>query len=130
MHICALTVTCTVHLIGTRCYSVDDILIIAHESSKINRLKSELSKSFATKDLGSTKQILGMKISCDRENKKLWLSQESYIDKVLKRFNMSKAKVVCSPLVGHLKLSYKKCPTSEKDMNEMKKFLMHLLLVV
>ena len=86
---------------------VDDMLIISHDSSKIDRLKRELSKSFAMKDLGSTKQILGMKISRDRKNMKLWLSQESYIEKVLERFNMSKAKVVCSPLVSHLKLSSK-----------------------
>ena len=73
------------------------------------------------KDLGSTKQILGMRISRDRKNRKLWLSQESYIEKVLERFNMSKAKAVCSPLAGHLKLSLKQCPTSEKDMKEMRK---------
>ena len=53
---------------------VDDMLIIGHDSSKIDRLKRELSKSFSMKDLGSAKQILGMKISCDRKNRKLWLS--------------------------------------------------------
>ena len=100
---------------------VDDMLIIDHDSSKIDRLKKELSKSFAMKDLGSVKQILGMKISRDRKNRKLWLSQESYIEKVLERFNMSKANAICSPLAGHLKLSSKQCPTSEKDMKEMSK---------
>ena len=53
---------------------VDDMLIIGHDSSKIDRLKKELSKSFAMKDLGSVKQILSMKISHDRKNMKLWLS--------------------------------------------------------
>ena len=32
---------------------VDDMLIIGHDSSKIDRLKRELSKTFAMKDLGS-----------------------------------------------------------------------------
>ena len=110
---------------------VDDMLIIGHDSSKIDKSKRDLNKSFAMKDLGSTKQKLGMKISHDRKNRKLWLSQESYIEKVLERFNMSKAKVVCSLLADHLKLSSKQCPTSEKDMKEMSKvpyakFLMHL----
>ena len=100
---------------------VDDMMIIGHDSSKIDRLKKELSKSFAMKDLGSAKHILGMKISHDRKNRKLWLSQESYIEKVLERFNMSKAKAVCSPLATHLKLSSKQCPTSEKDKKEMSK---------
>ena len=54
---------------------VDDMLIIGHDSSKIDRLKREISKSFAVNDLGSAKQILGMKISRDRKNRKLWLSQ-------------------------------------------------------
>ena len=100
---------------------VNDMLIIGHDSSKIDSLKRELSKSFAMKDLGSAKQILGMKISRDRKNRKIWLSQESYIENVLERFNMSKAKAVCSPLAGHLKLSSNRCPTSEKDMKEISK---------
>ena len=64
-------------------------------------LKRELSKSFAMKDLGSVKLILGMKISRDKKNRKLWLSQESYTEKVLERFNMSKAKTICSPLANN-----------------------------
>ena len=70
---------------------VDDMLIIGHDSSKIDKLKRELSKSFTMKDLGLVKQILSMKISRDRKNRKHWLSLESYIEKVLERFNMSKA---------------------------------------
>ena len=50
---------------------VDNMLIIGHDSSQIDRLKKELSKSFAMKDLGSAKWILSMKISCDRKNRKL-----------------------------------------------------------
>ena len=45
-------------------------------------MKRALSKSFPMKDLGTTKHILGVKISRDRKNRKLWLSQESYIKKV------------------------------------------------
>ena len=63
-----------------------------------------------------------MKILCDMKNRKLWLSRESYIEKDLERFNLSKGKAVCSPRAGHLKLSSKQYPTSEKDMKEMSKF--------
>lgn len=58
---------------------VDDMLIIGQNTNKIGRLKEELSKTFAMKDLGSAKQILGMKISHDRKENKLWLSQENYM---------------------------------------------------
>ncbi|CAJ2642124.1 unnamed protein product [Trifolium pratense] len=100
---------------------VDDMLIVGHDTKKIQSLKKELSMSFAMKDLGPTKQILGMRISRDRKNGKLWLSQHNYIEKVLERFNMSKAKPVSTPLAGHLKLSSEQCPTSEKDKEDMKK---------
>ena len=51
----------------------------------------------------------------------LQLSQESYIEKVLERFNMNKAKLVGCPLSGHFKLSSNQCPTSEKDKEEILK---------
>ena len=34
---------------------VDDMLIIGHDANKIEKLKGELSRSFAMKDLGSCK---------------------------------------------------------------------------
>ena len=71
------------------------------------------------KDLGLVKQILGMNIYYDKKSRKLWLSQENYIEKVLENINMNKAKTVCSPLVGHFKFNSTQCPISEKDMKEM-----------
>jgi hypothetical protein len=46
---------------------VNDILIVGRDTSKIDRLKEELSKFFAMKDLGPARKILGMKISWDRK---------------------------------------------------------------
>jgi hypothetical protein len=40
------------------------------------------------KDLGSSKKILGMRITRDRKNRKLTLSQGEYIETVLERFRM------------------------------------------
>ncbi|KAH0719092.1 hypothetical protein KY285_015123 [Solanum tuberosum] len=73
------------------------------------------------KDLGLARQILGMQIVRDRDAKKLWLSQEKYIQKVLRRFNMDKAKVVSTPIVMHFKLSTKHCPSSDGEKEYMKK---------
>ena len=52
---------------------VDDMLIVGKDTKKIMRLKKEQGKSFAMKDLGPTKQILGMHIVLDRTKKVLWL---------------------------------------------------------
>ena len=55
-----------------------------------------------------------MKVIRDMKKKKLWLSQEKFIEKVLKRFHISQAKFVVTPLANHFKLSYAQCPTREK----------------
>ena len=71
------------------------------------------------KDLGSARQILGMQILHDRKAKKLWLSQEKYIERVLERFNMKHAKPVSTPLGAHFKLRNKSCSSSKKVKKDM-----------
>uniref|UniRef100_A0A3Q7IFZ7 Reverse transcriptase Ty1/copia-type domain-containing protein n=1 Tax=Solanum lycopersicum TaxID=4081 RepID=A0A3Q7IFZ7_SOLLC len=88
------------------------MLVVGHNTCRIQKLKLELSKSFAMKDLGPTRQILGMQIVRDRKTKKL---------KVLHRFSMDKAKVVSTPLAMHFKLSTKQCPSSDDEKEDMKK---------
>ena len=98
---------------------VDDMLIVGQDLNMINRLKVELSKTFDMKDLGPSKHILGMQITRDRESKKLWLSQETYIERILERFNMQHSKPVSTPLATHFKLSRKCCPVTEEERDEM-----------
>ena len=94
---------------------VDDMLIVGKNVSMIDRLKEQLGKAFAMKDMGAAKQILGIRIIRDRKEKKLWLSQEHYIKRVLQRFHMEKAKVVSTPLATHFKLSSKQSPSNEDE---------------
>ncbi|KAL4559836.1 hypothetical protein LXL04_031982 [Taraxacum kok-saghyz] len=98
---------------------VDDMLIVGKNAKRITQLKKELSKSFAMKDLGPAKQILGVRITRDRASRKLHISQEQYIEKVLRRFNMDKAKVVSSPLTTNFKLTDRDCPSIKKEIEEM-----------
>jgi len=53
---------------------VDDKLIVRMNSSRIDRLKKQLSQSFAMKDLGPAKQILGVHIHRCKKDKKLFIS--------------------------------------------------------
>lgn len=69
------------------------------------------------KDLESVRQILGMSY-CDTGDMKLWVSQEKYIEKVLKQFYMKDAKPVSGPLGGHFKLT--KNDLSDNEIEEMK----------
>ena len=62
---------------------IDDMLMTTQKKSKINKLKKLLSREFEKKDLGAAKKILGMEIHKDQKARKLFLSQQKYIEKVL-----------------------------------------------
>ena len=57
------------------------------------------------KDLGAAKQIIGMRITKDKANGKLKLSQIEYVKKVLNKYNMNEAKLVSTPLDSNFRLS-------------------------
>lgn len=98
---------------------VDDMLIAAKNMSKIQVLKKQLSDEFEMKDLGAAKKILGMEIRRDRTSKKLCLSQKSYIERVLERFGMHKAKPVQTPLASHFRLSALDSPQNNDEEKAM-----------
>ena len=93
---------------------MDDILIVGHDKNMINKLKTDLDSIFEMEDLGPVQQILGIKIMRDRNDKKMWLSQEKYMEKVLYKFNMKDAKPVGTPLAPNIKLSDDLCPCDDK----------------
>ncbi|GJX41309.1 gag-pol polyprotein, partial [Tanacetum coccineum] len=86
---------------------------------RINKLKAQLAREFEMKDLRPTNKILGMKIHRDRVSKKIWLSQKSYVRKILQRFNMQDCKPISTPFPTNVKLSFKMSPSSEKERMEM-----------
>jgi len=108
------------HIIILMLY-VDDMLIACRDTSKINKLKEILSSEFDMKDLGAAKKILGMEIKRDRDNMRLYLSQSKYIGKVLEKFHMVNAKPVSTPLAAHFNLSAKQSPSTDDEVQEMKK---------
>jgi hypothetical protein len=82
-------------------------------------LKKKLTNSFAMKDLGVAKKILDMRITRDRKNHKLELSQGEYIEKVLERFRMQNAKPISTPLANYFKLSKEMCPKTQEEIEYM-----------
>uniref|UniRef100_A0ACD5Z7T1 Uncharacterized protein n=1 Tax=Avena sativa TaxID=4498 RepID=A0ACD5Z7T1_AVESA len=98
---------------------VDDMLIAAKRMKEITTLKAHLSSEFEMKDLGAAKKILGMKIKLDRKSRFLFLSRQSYVEKVLQRFNMHDAKSINTPVAPHFKLSALQCPSSGEDIEYM-----------
>lgn len=83
---------------------VDDMLIASGDKAEIKQVKECLSKEFEMKDLGNASKILGMDIIRNREEGWLILSQENYLEKVLKNFKMEEARPVVAPIATHMKL--------------------------
>lgn len=100
---------------------VDDVLITAESVSAINMLKTLLRKNFDMKDLYAAKMIHGMEIFRDRASKRLWLSQRSYVEKVLDRFSMSNAKLISTLLAHHFKLSIAQCQKTDDEVQKISK---------
>ena len=67
---------------------VDDILLASNDADLLVETKHMLSNHFDMKDLGDASFVLGIQILRDRTRRVLKLSQRTYIEKVLKRFNM------------------------------------------
>jgi len=73
---------------------VDDLLIVDSKSiAKISKLKKKFVDRFKITNLKSCYYYLNMKITRDRRNYTLHISQRIYIEKMLKRFNMLSYKV-------------------------------------
>ncbi|KAL6333745.1 hypothetical protein AAG906_028931 [Vitis piasezkii] len=77
-----------------------------------------LSTHFDMKDLGETFYVLGIKILHDRANGVLKLSQRTYIEKILKRFNMHNCSSTRAPIVKGDKFSKAQCPQNDDEREE------------
>ena len=79
-----------------------------------NVKKNYLKEQFEIKYLGETNYILGIKLLRDRENKLLELSQASYIDKILARFNMENSNGGVLPFRHGIHLFNEQSPKTSK----------------
>ena len=89
---------------------VDDILLASNDADLLVETKHMLSNHFDMKDLGDASFVLGIQILRDRIRRVLKLSQRTYIEKVLKRFNMHACSPTKAPIVKGDKFSKSQCP--------------------
>uniref|UniRef100_A0A1Y1LS02 Endonuclease n=1 Tax=Photinus pyralis TaxID=7054 RepID=A0A1Y1LS02_PHOPY len=67
---------------------VDDMILAGNNAERMNKVKTKLCSVFQMKVLGEPEYFLGIKISRDRENQTITLTQSDYVEKCLERFNM------------------------------------------
>jgi hypothetical protein len=88
---------------------VDDILLASSYVHLLLETKDFLSSHFDMKDLGEASYVLEIEIRRDRREEGLGLSQKSYIEKVLKKFNMYKCNTTPAPTVKDVKFGKFQC---------------------
>ncbi|MCO5605667.1 hypothetical protein L7F22_059850 [Adiantum nelumboides] len=83
---------------------VDDILILSNSQYAIDKAKGELQASFSMIDMGTLHYCLGIQVLQDPSKGLIRISQQTYIQSLLTKFNMSSYKGVETPLPTSLKL--------------------------
>jgi hypothetical protein len=99
---------------------VDDILLASSDVHLLLETKGFLSSHFDMKDLGESSYVLEIEIHRDRRKGVLGLSQKTYIEKVLKKFNMHKCNLTPAPIVKGVKFVKFQCLRNQYETNEMK----------
>ncbi len=77
---------------------VDDLLIFGPNKPAIATLKKNLSDRFHMSDLGPVAYYLGLEVQRDRPNRKIRLSQKTYLRKILVDLNMNGLRGAQTPM--------------------------------
>src|ERR1700722_1862350 len=98
-------------------FYVDDILTayaLKHKN-RMDQFESKLMNKYEIQALGSAKHFLGIRIVRDRSQWKLWLVQDSYIDKMAEKYNITtNTKPPKSPLPSTELVPYEGTATAQQ----------------
>ena len=95
---------------------VDDCLITGTSASLIKAFKVEMNKKYKLTDLGPVEWLLGIKVTRNRAERMISLSQHAYIDSIITRFNFNDLKPSSIPMNPYATLSKSQCPTKFADI--------------
>jgi hypothetical protein len=81
-------------------FYVDDILMVSRKDcvTQASRIRNALLARYELKDLGELNWFLGIRIVRDRRQGKLWICQDSYIEKIAHRYHLEFRKHPSTPM--------------------------------
>ena len=81
-------------------FFVDDICVIYDKchTHQVDAFEATLFATYEMTSLGEIEWFLGIRVTRDRSSRQLWLCQDSYIDKLATKFNISNTNKSKSPL--------------------------------
>ncbi len=99
---------------------VDDCSIVASAQPLIDRFKGGIKKHVEITDMGELNWILGIEVRQIREERKILLSQRSYIDSTLRRYGLNDLKPLSTPMDSNIKLTSAQSPKTTGDIAKMR----------
>jgi len=87
-------------------FYVDDIVAICQTKDlpKLHQFKEALMDRYELRDMGPLNWFLGIRILRDRQQRKLWLCQDSYIEKIARTFHLEHVKPPSTPMATQQEL--------------------------
>ena len=111
-------------------HSGDDIIIVAihidnctitgNNRVLLNEIKRKIKSRYSLTDLGPVNWLLGIKITQDQAARTISLSQESYINSILVRFNLTDVKPMSTLMDPSMRFSKDQSPQTPEEMAEMR----------
>ena len=95
---------------------VDDQLIAGNNLDELTEFKRQLNDAFECSDAGPVGYFLGFNIYRDRPNKRLYISQEHYIEALLEKYGMAD----CNPARTPLPSGFRPVAATEEEFAEAK----------
>ena len=99
---------------------VDNCAVTGNSIKQIEQFKVDMSKKYKLTDMGPVSWLLGIKIHQDFANRTLSLSQHTYIEAIIKRFNFNDLKPLATPIDPAIPLSKTQSPSKLEDIAKMK----------
>jgi hypothetical protein len=99
---------------------VDDCTIAAKSMKEVVELKTMIRKHVEITDLGELHWLLGIEVTRDRDERVISLSQRTYIDSIIRRFNFDELKPVSNPMEPSAKLHSGQSPSTGAEFAAMR----------
>jgi len=104
---------------------VDDCMVTGSSLSLIKAFKDEIKARYKISDLGPINWLLRMKVTCDRDTRTIALSQTTYVDAILMKYNFSDLKPLSIPMDPNIQLLRNQAPSLPTEAAWMKHIPSH-----
>ena len=100
---------------------VDDCTFTGSSAKLIFAYKKKINDCYVLTDLGPIGWLLGIKITRNREERTISLSQSSYIDSILEHYGLKDAKPYATPMVLGVTYSRHDSPSTPTESHRMRR---------